>query len=72
MKKGQKHTKPLRKIVREYVGKYEFKDGTLSSVDTRLEELECGHVVRQKEDIYGPTNAYSRRCNKCPDITPKN
>jgi hypothetical protein len=31
----------------------------------RKEKLECGHIVRIKEDIYGQTNAYKRRCRFC-------
>jgi len=29
------------------------------------ELYECGHVAGVKEDIYGPTNAYKRRCRDC-------
>jgi hypothetical protein len=29
------------------------------------ELYECGHVFTQKEDIYGPTNAFRRRCGAC-------
>jgi hypothetical protein len=56
---------PLKKIVREFVqqrkgiGGYTYFD--------RMEELECGHIMHQKSDIYGPTNAVSRRCWKCRD-----
>lgn len=32
---------------------------------SRFEVLECGHVQIQKSDIYGPTNAYRRRCLGC-------
>ena len=46
---------PLRKIVREFIGKH----------GVQKEELECGHVVNRKSDIYGPTNAYRRRCSQC-------
>ena len=46
---------PLRKIV-----------GTRGDFPLRpFEILECGHEQRQKTDIYGPTNAYARRCRKC-------
>lgn len=31
------------------------------------EVLECGHRLLQKSDIYGPNNAYRRRCHKCRD-----
>ena len=30
------------------------------------EILECGHRVRERQDIFGPTNAYARRCRFCP------
>ena len=30
-----------------------------------IEVLECGHEQPQKTDIYGPTNAYARRCRSC-------
>jgi hypothetical protein len=46
---------PLRKIVAEENDQY----GRV------VEVLECGHKQTQKEDIYGPTNAYKRRCRKC-------
>jgi hypothetical protein len=36
-----------------------------------IEVLECGHEQRQKTDIIGPTNAYRRRCKRCPDLAPK-
>lgn len=47
---------PLRKIVGEF---------TDEKTGARREKLECGHVVNQKQDIYGPTNAYRRRCRHC-------
>jgi hypothetical protein len=50
---------PLRRIVRTYP-----KDVT-PHVTIRMEVLECGHEQRQKSDIYGPTNAYKRRCRQC-------
>ncbi len=46
---------PLRRIVSE----------GLSEHGVQTETLECGHVVHRREDIYGPTNAYARRCRKC-------
>ena len=33
--------------------------------DPGLERLECGHVITQKCDLIGPTNATRRRCWKC-------
>lgn len=41
---------PLRKIVER---------------EGMREVLECGHVVRQREDLAGPTNAFRRRCRQC-------
>ena len=32
------------------------------------ETLECGHVVPRLSDIYGPTNAFRRRCRQCFDV----
>lgn len=46
---------PLRKIVGRHY----------NEVDMIIEELECGHEQRQKHDLVGPTNAYSRRCRQC-------
>ena len=34
------------------------------------EVYECGHAYPQKSDIYGPTNAYRRRCRGCRDGEP--
>lgn len=34
------------------------------------EVYECGHAFPQKSDIYGPTNAYRRRCRACRDGKP--
>lgn len=53
---------PLRKVVREYnelhyIGHVEYA--------VEMEELECGHSIRRKSDIYGPTNADKRRCRLC-------
>ena len=53
---------PLRKIVREFP---EQKTYSRTTITIRMEELECGHTIRQKRDIYGPTNAYRRRCRFC-------
>jgi hypothetical protein len=32
--------------------------------------LECGHIQPVVKDIYGETNAYRRRCRKCPKQQP--
>lgn len=29
------------------------------------ESLSCGHIVTRKQDIFGSTNAYKRRCKQC-------
>ncbi len=46
---------PLRRIIDEFVNEH----------GVECERLECGHVVHRKQDIYGPTNAYRRRCRHC-------
>lgn len=46
---------PLRKIVAEGVNEH----------GVQTETLECGHVIRRKQDLMGPTNAVRRRCPKC-------
>ena len=46
---------PLRKIVSEYVGNF----------GRRMERLECGHEIAQRQDFMGPTNALRRRCHHC-------
>lgn len=55
---------PLRRIVRSWTEWQAITPGG-SEILVRMEELECGHKQRQKSDIYGPTNAYSRRCQRC-------
>lgn len=47
---------PLRKIV-----DYKERPYPLPA----LEVLECGHEVRPREDMIGPTNAARRRCRRC-------
>lgn len=56
--------KPLRKITRRYVVNVKTRRDRMLR---RFEELECGHIIREKTDMYGPTNAYRRRCRYCPD-----
>ncbi len=51
----EKPAGPLRCVIRSFV------DQNYS----QMEELECGHTVRRKQDIYGYTNAYRRRCCWC-------
>lgn len=50
---------PLRKVISTY------NDGI-----RMVELLECGHVIAQKQDMYGHTNAYRRRCWKCKNNIP--
>lgn len=50
---------PLRRVVSEGANEY----------GVATETLECGHTVRRKNDIYGPTNAYRRRCRHCRDAS---
>ena len=42
-----KRKMPLRKVVDYFKNRY----------GSEMERLECGHEVRRKWDIYGPTNA---------------
>ena len=46
---------PLRRVVAEGANEH----------GVATETLECGHTIRRKSDIYGPTNAYRRRCRHC-------
>ncbi len=39
-----------------------------SGVGLLRERLECGHVVPIREDIFGRTNAYRRRCRRCAAV----
>lgn len=67
----ERNIDPLRKIVgiehvpltdihgNEYVNDF----GETPQV--RKERLECGHLINIKQDIYGETNAYRRRCRDC-------
>jgi hypothetical protein len=48
---------PLRRVVAEGTNKH----------GVATETLECGHTILRKSDIYGPTNAYRRRCRHCRD-----
>lgn len=58
----------LRKIVREFTTYDKGVDG--AKYPHHWEELECGHILPPKKDIYGTTNAYRRRCWKCRDNKP--
>ncbi len=56
MRKRNTNTKyRLRKIVRYYTNYW----GTI------IEVLECGHEQAERQDIYGATNAYRRKCRNC-------
>lgn len=50
--------RPLRAVVSEGVNEH----------GTQTETLECGHVVHRKQDAFGHTNAYRRRCRHCPPV----
>ena len=54
----KRNTGPLRKIV----GHVQIQ---FLGVMVWREQLECGHLVVERQDIYGPTNASRRRCRKC-------
>lgn len=51
---------PLRAVVAEVM------EQIAPGVEVKREKLECGHVVRIRHDHIGDTNAYRRRCKKCP------
>ena len=52
---------PLRKIVGTvYLPLVDGSDTTF-----RHEQLECGHAMLPKSDMFGETNASRRRCWKC-------
>jgi hypothetical protein len=57
---------PLVKILRIVVQRVGIING--DEFGMRREVLICGHIVRIKQDIYGETNAYRRRCRKCGDL----
>lgn len=48
---------PLREIIGYYINKH----------GVEVEVLECGHAQNRKQDAYGYTTAYRRRCRKCED-----
>ena len=52
----RKPTDPLRRILGE---SFDPRTGRL------IEHLDCGHDQAQRQDIFGPTNAYRRRCRAC-------
>lgn len=48
---------PLRRVVAEGVNEH----------GVQTETLDCGHVIHRKQDAFGHTNAYRRRCRHCRD-----
>jgi hypothetical protein len=46
---------PLRRIVSRQ----------FSAAGSPTETLECGHVVHERQDYIGSTNAVKRRCKMC-------
>lgn len=61
---------PLRKVigrVPESLGR--DKDGLEYFI--MREQLECGHIQPVVEDMYGPTNAFRRRCRQCKELEVK-
>lgn len=53
--KTNRNQYPLRKVV----------GYGLNEHGGETEKLECGHEIPRRNDIYGPTNAYRRRCHLC-------
>lgn len=56
-----KNLGPLRKIVSEGANEH----------GVHTETLECGHTIHRKQDIYGYTNAFRRRCRHCLKTKPE-
>ena len=50
---------PLRAVIAEFT-----EDNGI-----QRERLECGHVINRKQDVFGHTNAYRRRCRYCRATT---
>lgn len=57
MTKPDKRKMPLRKVV----------DYGKTDLGLPTETLECGHVIRTPQDVYGYTNAARRRCRQCAE-----
>lgn len=55
---------PLRKVIREFSTERKSYAGW-GVVYDHWEELECGHTMRPRSDIYGDYYSYRRRCEKC-------
>ena len=54
---------PLRRVMK--IVKVPVTYSTGNTYEFVRELLECGHTQGIKQDIYGPTNAYRRRCRQC-------
>lgn len=54
---------PLRKII----GTVEWTYAGVKHRPVTRDVLECLHTCGDRSDIYGPTSAYRRRCDKCRD-----
>ena len=63
-----RNTDPLRKVVKEGIVDAGYWTGEFTGVDVDAEELECGHIVRVRQDIIGRTNAFKRRCRYCREV----
>lgn len=61
---------PLRRIVSTRLEPLMLADGVTPSEYLRpVEVLECGHTMPPRSDIFGETNAGSRRCAECAKST---
>lgn len=60
---------PLKKVINFFYKELICGDGILAYIP--YEKLECGHEVVQKQDFYGYTNAYRRRCIQCFEVLQK-
>lgn len=57
MKGPREHLGPLRKVISRAWDEH----------GVEFETLACGHTIRRKRDMIGPTNADRRRCRFCRD-----
>lgn len=63
--KGRTNTAPLRRIVEVVSVDFGYFTGEYAGVEVNAELLDCGHIVRIREDFGGQTNAERRRCTPC-------
>jgi hypothetical protein len=56
---------PLRQVVQRVKRPILNVAGEETGVERIQELLECGHVIPVRQDIFGETNAYNRRCKAC-------